>query len=324
MHIMNRYFFTLLTLIVAMTVLGCRQPVANPPSGQSLFNFNRPNSLATNNPFGGAFGNRPSNNVPNLDIQTNSPQQYQAFSNLSNQLNDLNQRVGAFDADNQQLHSEIAGLQQKLQLANDYNQQLRQQLADSSGQLRQLFNEKTEVERQLALNRANPQNQFAQFNGGQAPTQLPGTATVRANNSLLQKLDQIRIPGGDVRMDGDVIRIEFPSDSLFVPGTYQIQASQVAMLQNLVTTIRQHFPKQIVGVEAHWDGTPLSPAGTTDHQLTATQSLAVFNELRRQGLDARQMFTMALGSNRPRHANAQRGTIHPNRRVDIVIYPEQY
>jgi chemotaxis protein MotB len=153
---------------------------------------------------------------------------------------------------------------------------------------------------------------------------LAGSATVRANNSLLQRLDQIQIPGGEVRMDGDVIRIEFPSDSLFVPGTYQIQASQIPMMQNIVGTIRQSFPKQIIGVEAHWDGTPLSPPGTTAHQLTATQSLAVFNELNRLGLTTEQMMIMALGSNRKRHPDVQVGNNRPNRRIEVVIYPEEY
>jgi chemotaxis protein MotB len=141
----------------------------------------------------------------------------------------------------------------------------------------------------------------------------------------MQKFSSINIPGGQARMDGDVIRIEFPSDLLFAPGTYQIQPNQSSTLQNLANTIRQYFPHQIVGVEAHWDGTPLQPATTTHHQLTATQSLAVFNNLLSMGIPQSQMFTMAMGSNRPRHASSQDSVkAAENRRIEIVIYPETF
>ena len=151
-----------------------------------------------------------------------------------------------------------------------------------------------------------------------------GSATIRANNGLMQKLNSINIPGGDARMDGDIIRIEFPTDRLFTSGSYRIQTSQLPVLQNIASTIRESFPRQIVGIEAHWDGTPLNPPGTTDHQLTATQSLAVFDELVRLGLPARQLFTMAMASNRPRHQQRQVAGVSPNRRIELVIYPESY
>ena len=126
-------------------------------------------------------------------------------------------------------------------------------------------------------------------------------------------------------MDGDVIRVEFPSDVVFTPGTYQIRPDQMNTLRNIATTIRQYFPSQIIGVEAHWDGTQLNPPTTTHHQLTATQSLAVFNQLIQYGLPADQLFTMALGSNRPRHPQSNLGGgVSPNRRIEIVIYPESF
>ncbi len=284
-----------------------------------------------------------------LQIQTGTPQEYQAYANLSSQMSDLQQRVGAYDTDNQQLHTEVASLKQKLQLADEYNQQLKQQLADTAGQYQQIQREKMSIEQQFAANRAqmqqmNAQSQFqngqylqqqqqfqdqqrqqlAQYSGNGVPTSLAGTATVRANNSLLNRLNEINIPGGQARMDGDVIRIEFPSDTMFVPGTYDIQPAQTPLLQNLATTIRQSFPRQIVGIEVHWDKTPLNPPGTTDHQLTATQALAVFNNMTRLGLSPDQLFTMAMGSNRPRYPQGNRGSISPNRRIEIVIYPETF
>ncbi|MEM7455201.1 MAG: OmpA family protein [Planctomycetota bacterium] len=281
-----------------------------------------------------------------LSIDTGSPGEYNAYSRLASEYNQLNRRVGSYDQDNQQLYAEVASLKQKLQLANDYNFQLKQQLADTTGQINQMQANQVTAERRLAQqdieiqrlaqlgggnsgfsgttgqsSTSGQQVGFSEVRGQTTPTQLAG-ATIRANNSLMSRLNEIQIPGGQARMDGDLIRIEFPSDQLFVPGTYEIQPAQAPVFQNLVATIRQSFPRQIVGIEAHWDNTPLNPPTTTHHQLTATQALAVFNNMVRLGLSPNQLFTMGMGSNRPRHPGGLRG--NPNRRVELVIYPETF
>ena len=141
----------------------------------------------------------------------------------------------------------------------------------------------------------------------------------------MQKLPQIQIPGVETRMDGDVIRIEIPTDQLFHQGSYQINAAHSHLLQNLSNSIRQNFPRQIIGIEAHWDGTQVQPTTTTHHQLTATQALAVFDYMSKLGLPRNQMFTMAMGSNRLRHPTTNNdGGINKNRRIEVVIYPETY
>ena len=314
--VMCRLIPILLLVVVALT--GCRQPAGSQASSQPPFGAAYGNTQTAANtstfPFG-LFGSGQQNN----QIQSASPRQYQQFSELANQVNSLNQRLGTFDADNQQLQTEVAALQQKLQVANDYNYQLKQQLADNASQFQQLAAMKKTAEQKLAQ-----MQQSAQLAStpGDAPTRLAASATMPANNSLLTKISSVQIPGAETRMDGDVIRIEIPSDRLFAPGSYQLQPTQTANVNNLVAAIRQNFPRQIIGIEAHWDGTPLTPATTTHHQLTATQSLAVFNELQRQGLPANQMFNMAMGSNRPRHPQGIANGISPNRRIEIVIYPD--
>ena len=283
---------------------------------------------------------------------------------IAQQYGRIQQQLGAYDADNQLLNTEVATLQQKLELSNQYNQTLKQQLADTSDRISQTGNQTRIDQQQFAS--LQQQIQTMQQRIAQQETLLGqqerlladrgpdwqgsstfqnsgfrredsgsgssanlgsanlGSATLRANNGLMQKINAINIPGGDARMDGDIIRVEFPTDRLFTNGSYRIQASQLPLLQNVASTIRQSFPRQIVGIEAHWDGTPLSPSGTTAQQLTATQSLAVFDELVRLGLPREQLFTMAMGSNRPRHRAGLVAGISPNRRIELVIYPESY
>ncbi len=328
------------------------------------FARNQQVAQAANSGLGQIAGQFGGGQIPSGSAAGSNPFQFnQEHSRLS-------QRIGAYDADNELLNTEVATLQQKLELANQYNQTLKQQLSDMTGrinrsgsqdrinqqqfvglqqQVQQLTQRIQEQDSLLAQRQSrldslqnrpfqpassgpgqrgsgsrfdNPGPfQNAGFSGGNVPG---GSATIRANNGLMQKLNAIRIPGGDTRMDGDVIRIEFPTDRLFTSGSFRVQPGQLPLLQNVASTIRESFPRQIIGIEAHWDGTPLNPPGTTDHQLTATQSLAVFEELVRLGIPNRQMFTMGMASNRPRHRQGVVGGVSPNRRIELVIYPETW
>ena len=335
----SRFFRSRILIATLATVLlclvGCQQPVGG--QRQALIDFTQPpKSFAWNgnNGIANTQGTGYNNGFFGFNgAQGNglNPQDNQLFAGLSDQVRGLNQRLGQFDSDNQQLLTEMAGLKQKLHAAGEYNYQLKQQLTDSVSQLQLVQNEKRNLEQQLA---GSP-NRSAETGWGQqpgslagtsagAPTQLAGTATLRANNSLMQKVQHLQIQGVTTRMDGDVIRVDLPTDQLFSPGTYEITALHGQVLQQLAGIITREFPRQIVGIEAHWDNSPIQPAGTSPHQLTATQSLAVFDYLRRLGLPERQVFTMAMGSNRPRHASGIPGGASLNRRVEIVIYPESY
>ncbi len=299
-------------------------------------NGNRPwweqgnlNNVA-NNPNANGFGQP----TPAFDPRQ-AQQQAQTIADLNRQVQDLNSRLGRFDNVNNGIETEVASWQQRLQVATDHNYQLRQQLADSAVQVQQLQNtlQQTQQQTQSAEQRAQiAENQARQVSANaqnvirnastqsQNSFQNNGTPTIRANNSLLAGLPSLRIGGVHARMDGDVIRVEIPSDPLFVPGTFQIQQTHQNMLSQVAQAIRQNFPNQVVGVEAHWDNTPIQPATTTHHQLTATQALSVFDFMKRLGVPEQQMFTMAMGSNRPKYSSAS----GQDRRVDIVIYPETF
>ncbi|MEZ6108178.1 MAG: OmpA family protein [Pirellulaceae bacterium] len=91
----------------------------------------------------------------------------------------------------------------------------------------------------------------------------------------------------------------------------------------MAAAIRRHYPRQIVGVEAHIDAVTASNPSFTAHQLTATQSLAVVHQLVQVGQIAeRQLFSMGLGANRPKYSNGDAAGQSRNRRIEIVIYPE--
>jgi flagellar motor protein MotB len=266
--------------------------------------------LSDQNPWMGGQAQNASlyQRLPNGQVQYATQQQGEQIAQLSKQMTEMSQQLSRFDTDNQGLHGQVASLQQKLDAANNFNHQLKQQLRDATVQLQQQANSQaTGLAAQSAGNASGPY-QFA------------GTATIRANNSLMGKLSQLEAAGVKASMDGDVIRIEFPSDQVFVPNTYQIQPTQQVHFNNLANIIRQQFPEQFIGIEAHWDQSAVQGSSTSLQQLTATQSLAVLNSLAQAGVAGQQMFTVGMGSNRPRYPN----NAPQNRRVEVVIYPESY
>lgn len=230
---------------------------------------------------------------------------------IAAQLSTMNERLTQFDTDNRDLHTQVAQLQQMLQVSEEEKKLLKQQLTDASTELELAESEAQESEQRLAS---------LQGNG-----QIRGGATIKANNSLRDRLQIIELSGVEVRLDGDVVRIELPADRLFATGTNQLQSTGMALLDQVGTAIRRHYPHQMVGIEGHTDPMTASRSVVTAHQLTATQTIAVFHHLSRTGtVPSEQMFTMGLGSNRPRFSNGEAAGRARNRRIELVIYPERY
>lgn len=229
---------------------------------------------------------------------------------LAAQMQDLNQRIQRFDADNNALQTEVARLQQQLGVADEEKALLREQLAATTQQLQQV-----QVANQEADQRLNALQASTKFNGG---------ATISANNSLIRGLQTVEIAGLQVRQDGDVIRVELPTDKVFSAGTTQLSSLGITYLDQVAAAVRQHYPRQIVGIEGHFDSQSLTNSTYTTHQLTATQAIAVLHQLTRSGLPERQLFTMSMGASRPLYSNGDAEGQAGNRRVEVVIYPETY
>ena len=118
---------------------------------------------------------------------------------------DLGQRARNLDQNNQDLHAQIAKVQQRTQLLEDQNQLLRQRLEDTSLQLSAALEANKQSEQRLQTVMAS--------------TQRRSGATITANNSYRRNLTAVTVAGLSIRQDGELVRIELPSDRLFEPGT---------------------------------------------------------------------------------------------------------
>jgi flagellar motor protein MotB len=157
-----------------------------------------------------------------------------------------------------------------------------------------------------------------------ASVQTRNQAEIRANNSLLRNLTVSNMPGVNVRQDGDVVRIELPADQLFNFGTPQLKPGGDGLLRAIAADLSQNYPQQLIGIEGHTDGSPMtSPQYPTDQHLAVAQAMAVYGALSRAGgMPARQLFVVAHGGSHPIVSNGTEAGRARNRRIEIVVYPE--
>jgi len=241
--------------------------------------------------------------------QAQSAQQQAA---LNRQIEEYQTRITALDRDNQQLQGLLAQAQQKNKLLEDQLSLLRKQLSDASSQIARLQQEKEEKEKQVQTLTAS--------------LQRSGTVTIQPNNSLLQTLPAVNIPGVQVRRDGDVIRVELPADQLFESGAFQFRPGAVQMITSVAAEIGRLYPEQMIGVEAFTDNGPLPPGPWKNHtQMSISWAAAVHDVLVTQSnLKPEQLVVVGHGASSPLMSNGTPAGRQRNRRVELVIYPEKY
>lgn len=209
------------------------------------------------------------------------------------------------DADPRRLEAGLARSRQEAQLMQDEIAALREQLASTSTQ--------------LANVRASG---VAAGPGSAAPPPSPGTMTPVAMQSAMTMLS---LPGVDKRLDGGVVRIELPADTLFEPGGANLLPGGSALLTQVSDEVERVYPGHFLGIEGHTDTEPLLNASWgSPHQLTVARASAVFDFLTsRTSLRQGQLFLVAHGPNHPVVSNATSAGRARNRRVELVVYPER-
>jgi flagellar motor protein MotB len=234
--------------------------------------------------------------------------QQQQSQALASQVQDLNRRVSQLDLNNADLHRQLAQAEQSRQSSQEQVSLLQRQLGEMATRLKDTQIAKAEIDKQVSAI--------------QASTRARGGATITANNSVRRSLSAVSIPGLDIRQDGEVIRIEIPSDKLFQPGTAALLTDGYRILDEVAAAVQRTYPRQRIVVESHTDDS-LATNPTAAHTLTTAQSQAVFQQLVQRGrLPPRQLSVLALGENHPLASNATPAGKAKNRRIEIVVYPD--
>lgn len=249
------------------------------------------------------------NNPIMLQNQVRTLQQQQ--TTLAQQNQELTTRASTLDEDNQELSSMLAQAKQESQLLDNQLTALREQLGDTAAQ--------------LAAVRADSLRTSERSNALAASLRNRGGAEITANSSLRGDVPLVDLPGVEVRHDGDVIRIELPGNRLFAPGSARLLPDAATLIEQVADEVSRIYPNQIIGVEGHTDSDPIQSSDwQNNHQLSVGRAMAVYDHLAaRTRLGADQLFVVGHGENHPVVSNATPAGKERNRRVELVVYPEQ-
>lgn len=248
--------------------------------------------------------------APQTAAVTLSPEQQQA---IAMQTQQYQQRAAALDRDNQELQTLLAQSKQQTQLLQEQVAATQTQLRDTTSQLMALQTDREQMRSQTTAMAASIRTQ--------------SQAEIRSNNSLLRNLTITNLPGVQVRQDGDVIRVEIPTDQLFNTGTAQLKYGAEDILRSVGADLARNYPQQMIGIEGHTDNANAMIVGASQTSspphLSVAQATAVYDALiRAGGVSASQLFVVGHGSNHPIVSNATSAGQTRNRRIEIVIYPE--
>lgn len=218
--------------------------------------------------------------------------------------------TGDPEAINRDLHTRLAQSEQQNRILQQELARTRSQLGDTVAQLEQARLAKSDADRRIEAIEAS--------------TRTRGGATITANNSLRETLPVVEIPGVFVRQDGDMVRIEMPSDKLFMPGTATLHQGAFPLLEQVSSAVQRTYPRQPLAVVGHTDSDPIyNGQFHSSHQLSAAQSTAVFDQLtQRYRMPANRLQIVGRGASRPVVSNGTPEGKARNRRVEIVVFAE--
>jgi len=158
----------------------------------------------------------------------------------------------------------------------------------------------------------------------EASVRQRGGASITANNSLRTSLPLPELQGVQVRRDNEVVRVEMPADSLFLPGSATLHQGAFPIIDQVATAVSRMYPNQIIVIEGHTDNSPiLGGPGSSNVQLSLAQAMAVYQQLTtRHRMNERQLRVLGNGMASPVASNGTTAGKTRNRRVEIAIYPE--
>lgn len=228
---------------------------------------------------------------------------------LSTRVNELQSRTATLDRDNQELQTLLAQSQQQAKISESYAAGLKEQLATTNNQLARVQQSFVETERKAQSLAAN--------------VKYRNSASISANSSMHERLAAVNVPGAEVRVEDDVIRIEMAASKLFEAGTARLRPDAGNLLGAVGAEVARTYPGQLIGVEGHTDAqTPAGAPWANNHQLSIARAMAVYDYLTtRGGLGAAQLSVAGHGGNLPVVSNGTAMGRERNQRVELVVYP---
>lgn len=152
---------------------------------------------------------------------------------------------------------------------------------------------------------------------------IGGGAGILIGNKMDKQAQEIEeeLPGAQVERvdDGIVVTFEDGSGVYFATNKYNINSASEATLNKLIAIFKENTDTNIL-VIGHTDS-----AGDADYNMTLSKNraLAVTNHLKQNGISSGRLSTNWFGETKPVNDNSTAEGRAKNRRVNIVIVPNE-
>ena len=125
--------------------------------------------------------------------------------------------------------------------------------------------------------------------------------------------------GVDVQRQGDTIRLQAPEAITFQTNSAEIQPQFRRALADIATSVQQ-YPNTVVRVEGHTDSTG---SASYNQDLSLNRAESVTSYLAQSGVSPSRLQAVGYGESRPIATNSTPQGRAQNRRVEILILPQQ-
>jgi flagellar motor protein MotB len=239
----------------------------------------------------------PTQSVNPFALRKENAQLKSALRQYQDQLAQSKIRADNLDADNEQLHNELA-------LQQDATRRLQEQ------------------QDRFARAPRPPAAPEADYGDEKEYTPPRGkTASNRDRSIAIAR----RPAEGDSQVfyGSDGTRIRVANTALFDPGKATLKPGATKVLDEVAASLRSEHRGELIGIEGHTDSDPIKKSKWKDnHELSYQRARAVYDYLTaRAGISPTQLYIAAFGPNAPVASNGSSSGKSQNRRVEFVVRP---
>jgi len=151
-------------------------------------------------------------------------------------------------------------------------------------------------------------------------------AELRHTRGMLEsKLsNEIKSDEVNVSMSNRGLVITFVAEVLFNSGKAQLKDSSLETLNKVAGILKDEVPNNRISVEGHTDNVPITKSKwSSNWELSAHRALSVLDYLAAQGLNPAKLSATGYGEYQPVASNDSAAGRKKNRRVEIVIVPNE-
>jgi len=128
----------------------------------------------------------------------------------------------------------------------------------------------------------------------------------------------------NVSMSNRGLVITFVAEVLFDSGKAQLKNSALGTLDKVSTILKEEVPNNRIAVEGHTDNMPITRSKwASNWELSAHRALSVVEYLQKEGINPEKLSAAGYGEYQPVTSNDTAQGRKKNRRVEVIIVPNE-